>query len=129
DFKAQMTEFRQTLVDRLPSKKAELEAMAIANAEEKERLEAQARQRQQEERERMEREAEEKRRREEAAIAMKQTEGETMALFSQEAAIAEAAVEKPETRQGYEIEVSHQAGYVQIFQLWYEQEGKGLPMD
>jgi len=28
----------------------------------------------------------------------------------------------------YKIEISHQAGYVQIFQLWFEREGSLLPI-
>lgn len=52
---------------------------------------------------------------------------QTMVMFEQEAAIAET--QAPEARQGYEITVTHQAGFVQIFQLWFENEGKNLPVD
>jgi hypothetical protein len=48
-------------------------------------------------------------------------------MFEQEAAVAD--VSAPEARQGYEIIVLHQAGYVQIFQMWFENEGKNLPLD
>ena len=48
-------------------------------------------------------------------------------MFETEAATADIQV--AEARQGYDIIVVHQAGWVQIFQLWFEQEGKNLPID
>ena len=52
----------------------------------------------------------------------------TMAMFEKEAAISEFN-ESPDTRQGYDLIVLHAAAYVQIFQFWFEAEGKNLPMD
>lgn len=59
---------------------------------------------------------------------MKKQGEQTMVLFEQEAAIAETVV-APEARQGYEIEILHPAAWVQIFQLWFENEGKGLAIE
>lgn len=174
----QLTEAKQDLIDKLPSKKAELEEakrladeaaaelerqriekekrdaeIAQANAKEKKRLEAEAEKarienekknaelRQQQERaeaDRKQREADEAERlRKEAAEASAkaaqeaeiQKQGEqTMTLFEKEAALAENEP-APEARQGYDITVTHQAGFVQLFTLWFEREGKGLPID
>ncbi len=52
----------------------------------------------------------------------------TMVMFETEAAIAENKP-APETREGYEIKILHPVGYTQIFALWFEQEGKNLPVD
>lgn len=86
------------------------------------------RKREQEETDRLNREAEDQRKQSEQTVEMKAQGEKTMALFNQEATIAETAP-APEARQGYEIEILHPAAYVQIFQLWFENEGKNLPID
>ena len=52
----------------------------------------------------------------------------TMAMFDKEAAIAEN-IQAPEARQGFEIEILHPAAWVQIFQLWFENQGKNMAID
>lgn len=127
-------------------------AIAKANEEERKRLEAEAAKAREED---AKRQAELKRQQEEAEAARKKREedeaakmkaeadeaqriaeqeaeikkqGEqTMVMFEQEAAIAET--QAPEARQGYEINITHQAGWVQIFQLWFENEGKNMAID
>jgi hypothetical protein len=182
----EITEVKQLLIDRLPSKKAELEdikrqaeeaekkrqeeiekarvaeqerqvAIQKAKGEEKERLEAEAKRKQQEEAERLQKmqeeqeaerirkeeevkarekaeaerlakEAEEKQRQSALEIEMKTQADLTLNLFDQESKLSELTA-KPEAREGYEITVNHPAGFVQIFSLWFEHEGKNLPIN
>lgn len=177
-FLAEMNLLKDELVDKLPSKLAELQEqkrlddeakaqaeaariaeekrqaeIAQANAKEKKRLEAEAaiarqkekerqeemrkkqeaalaeqKRREQEEADRMKAEAEEQKRKSDLEAEVKKQGEQTMVMFEQEAALAEAAP-TPEARQGYEIKILHQVGYTQIFALWFESEGKNLPMD
>lgn len=93
--------------------------------EEQERL---RQQREKEEEERLKKEAEEAQQKQLLDIEAKKQGEHTLVMFEQEAALAETT-EAPEARQGYEITVLHQAAYVQIFTLWFEKEGKNLPID
>lgn len=127
--------------------------IAAANAAEKERLEKEAAeqrqrdaerleqlrkeqkaaeqerlQREAQEKERLEREAQEAAAKAEQDAEMKKQADQTMVMFEQEASLADLTT-APEARQGYEIVVLHQAAWVQIFQLWFEKEGKSLPID
>jgi hypothetical protein len=186
DYRAQISEIKQSLIDRLPSKKAELEQIKkeaeereqkrladIAAAEEAERkrqeeikradgekkkrlqLEAtiaaeneikrqqeearlaeeervrrenEIRQRETAEQQRIARETDEQKRKAENDIEMNKQAAQTMVLFEQETASISDG-NKPEAREGYEIIVSHQAAFVQIFQFWFEREGKNLSID
>lgn len=128
-------------------------AIAKANKAERERLEAEAektrleneaknaellkaqqeaaelqRQREEAESQRIAAENEENKRKAELEVEVKKQGEQTMVLFEQEAAIAEVSG-GPEARQGYEILVQHPVGYTQIFALWFEHEGKNLPVD
>ena len=178
NYKAEMNLLRDEMIDKLPSKKAELveakrladeaaaaaeaariaeakrqEEMAKANAAEKKRLEEESRiaqeqealrlaklkaeqeaaaaaqrQREEEEAARLKAEAEEAQKQAEQKAEMEKAGAQTMVLFEQEAATAETTT-LSEVRQGFEITVLHQAAYVQIFQLWFENEGKNLTID
>lgn len=118
-------------------KKLEAEA-AIARAAEVKRLEAlrlqqeaadqERKQREAEDAIRMQREAEESQRKAEQESEIKRQGDQTMILFEQEAALATDAP-APEVRQGYEIEILHPVACTQIFALWFENEGKNLPID
>lgn len=83
--------------------------------------------REEEESARIAADAEEARKKAEQEAEIRKQGEQTMVMFEQEAAIAET--QAPESRQGYEIIVTHQAGFVQLFQLWFENEGKALPID
>lgn len=64
-----------------------------------------------------------------ALVVDVKTQGEqTMAMFNKEAALAEN-IPVAESRQGYEITILHPVGFTQIFALWFEKEGKDLPVD
>jgi hypothetical protein len=178
NYTAEMSLLKDELVDKLPSKLAELQeqkrladeaeeerarqrkaeearqaAIAKANQDQKAKLEEEARiarekeqqrldqlrkeqeaaaeeqrKREQEENDRLAREAEEAKRKSELDTEAKKQAEQTMVMFEQEASVAEVAP-APEARQGYEITILHPAAYVQIFTLWFEKEGKNLPVD
>jgi hypothetical protein len=86
------------------------------------------RKREAEEAEKLAQQQEEARLKAEQEAEIKKQGEQTMVLFEQEAALAET-VTAPEARQGYDIEILHPAAWVQIFQLWFENEGKGLAID
>ena len=131
-------------------RKKEFEA---ANAKERKKLEAQqAAQREAEQKEAEQKEAERKQaikeqqdreaaenqrlldeqaaqqEKDEQAVDMKASGDKTLAMFDKEAEVSEHAP-APAARQGFDIIIGHAAGYVQIFTLWFEQVGKGLPLE
>jgi hypothetical protein len=137
---------------RLAEEKRQLE-IAAANAKEKKRLEAEAaierekekqrqeelkkqqdqadadrKKREAEEQDKLKLEAEESQRKSQLDADVKKQGEQTMVLFEQEAMMADTAT-APEVRQGYEITVLHPVGYTQIFAIWFENEGKNLPVD
>jgi hypothetical protein len=128
EYEKQLTEVKSSLIDKLPSKKEELEAMARADANEKIRLEN----------ERLNREALEKKRLEEEAARNKETaekleeiskaSGTAQVLFDE---VAESSIVNPapEARTGFEIKINHPTGWVEIFQLWFQHEGCKMSPD
>lgn len=107
-------------------RRIEQEKAAALKAEQEKALEEQ-RKREAAEAAKQAEEAEAAKKKVELEIEMNKQGEQTMVMFNQEAANAEAVT--PEAKKGYEITVLHQAGYVQIFQLWFENEGKNLPID
>lgn len=143
NYAAVMNLEKQEIIDRIPSKITELKEAAerekqiAAEKDEAIRKRLEEAKRMAEREAQLRKEAEERRIAQEQEAARKAAELEasikangekTMVLFEQEAASVTDAP-APEVRTGYEIEVTHQAGYVQLFQLWFEQEGKSLPLD
>lgn len=153
----EMTEHKNDIVDKIPSKQEELkrakeladqaeaDRIAAANAKNAaERKAAELRQQQAQEQQRIQEQqrkdreaAEQLRLQEEAAEAQKlaiqesqiKQQGETaMAMFEKEAAVAESSV-APETKKSWEIVVQHSVGFTQIFAVWFEKIGKDLPLD
>jgi hypothetical protein len=125
-FKQQIQEVKDQLIDRLPSLKKELTDQANASAEEaaaieKRRLERIAYEKKKAEEERIENER----------IAKEKEESKKAAanaeiMFDQLVDSA-ATTDTPEARTGFDIVVLHPAGWVEIFQLWFQR--KGLTMD
>jgi len=124
----EITQLKNELVDKLPSKKSELETLKKASADEKLLLEKKAAERKEAEDKRMQEEAEKKKLEAQQKIDLEKVADETQVLFDKEAATIMDGPE-PETRSGYNIEVKHPIGYTQIFTLWFEKEGKNLPID
>lgn len=170
-YKAQLCEQRDSLIDRLPSKKKELisikefeeeqEKMRIENERlKKEQETADAARKMEIEKEQAEnkriadeaealrlqalREAKEREDKIAADLKLEQERQQaeqhqaidnaasvnsTLNLFQAETAKAEIAIDAPETRTGYEIEVLGHIGYMHIFQLWFENEGIGMTLE
>jgi hypothetical protein len=124
----ELTTLKNELIDRLPSKKTELEAMAKAGVDEKAKLEKEAADRKLAEEKKMQEDAEKSKLEASQKIELDKVAEQTQVLFNKEVEIA-SNVPTPESRTGYNIEVKHPIGYTQIFQLWFEKEGKGLPTD
>ena len=113
-------------IDRMPSKKANLERIAQANAEEAARMKAEmeARQRAEAERvekERAEREAEEKRKAE-----LERKTAEMTSLFDGQAA---ASTYQPKTKVTKRISLLNPEGIMPVISLWWSKEGCTLTVD
>ena len=130
-FSVKITEYKQDLIDKFPSKKAELEAIAEAekkDAQEAARLKAEAEEREKDEKDRLEREAKEREEKAEAEAEAKKQESEMESLFNATEETVQSA-SQAQVRSGYDITITHPAGWVQIFQLFFENEGKNLGID
>ncbi len=113
-------------LDRLPSKKANLEKMAKADAEEAARIKAEMEARQKAEAERMEqeraaREAEEKRKAE-----MEHGAAEMKSLFDGQAAVADY---QPKTKVTKRINLLNPEGIMPVLSLWWSKEGCTLTVE
>lgn len=113
-------------IDRLPSKKANLERMAKANAEEAARIKAEMEARQKTEAERMEkeraaREAEEKRKAE-----MERGAAEISSLFNTQATMASYQTKTKVTKK---INLLNPEGIMPVIALWWSKEGCTLTVE
>jgi hypothetical protein len=134
NFEAFLIEYRDTLralknscIEKLPSKKKELEVIAQAGEDERARLQAEAERRAKEEQDNIA-----------AFEAQKSTEAATQAETHKQVAQAnslfdmQASFAQPESnaqvREGYEITITNPAGYLQIVAFYFEKEGlkKGI---
>jgi len=78
--------------------------------------------------EKIEAETAEAKRQSDLQVEVKKQGEQTMVMFENEAAVAEIGTQA-QVNKGYEITVLHPVGYTQIFSLWFDQEGKNLPID
>jgi len=130
-FSTEIEEYRVELLDKLPSKKTELEAIAEAEKEdavEAQRLKDLREKREAEEKKRLENEAAEREANEAANAEAKKQESDMDSMFDNVEQTARPE-SKAQVRSGYNIAVTHPAGWVTIFQLWFEKEGKNLGVD
>jgi hypothetical protein len=122
----ELMEYRKELIEKVPSKVKELEAIAAAGAEEAARLQKEAAERKAVEAARLQAESDRKAK-EAAQNAEIQAAGKTLeATINTQATLF---TEAPKTKDGYLIEVVHRAGYGLLFQFWFEKEGNGLSVD
>ena len=115
------------MIDKIPSKRIELEEMAKAGEAEAERLRLEAEKRKADEADRIAKEAEEARRKAEADANIKATAETTNAMVSAQAEIN--FEEAPKVKAGYEITLNNTAAYIMLAQFWFEKEGKAWPAD
>ncbi|MFA5849974.1 MAG: hypothetical protein WC833_08825 [Bacteroidales bacterium] len=119
-----MTVFQKETVDKLPSKKQQLEDLAKADEEEKAKLLEQENKRKEEATAALQKEQDEASKTVEINAAT-QAAGETTQA-SMGALFSAAATEAPKVKTGTEIIVKNKVGYSLIFQFWFEHEGKDL---
>ena len=127
-YRENMEVIQQEVLDKLPTKKLELEALAKANDEERERLEAERLKRIQEEEDKLKAEAAQANA-EDAKKVNSQKEVEAVQnLFDAQAAFADVQA-GTNAKEGYNIEVKNYAGWQQIAAFWFQREGKTLSAD
>lgn len=118
---------KQYIIDRLPSKKANLERMAQASAEEAARIKAEmeARQRKEAEEQEAERLRKEEEERHKAEMARQQSEMES--LFGQQAVVS--AGYQPKVKVAQKIKLLNPEGIMAVLSMWWLNEGRTLSVD
>lgn len=124
-FKAEIQSQLRELVDKIPSKKAELQTLDLADAAETERLLKEKEAREKDEADRIAKEAENKRKEAETAASVKAAGEQAAVLVDAQVGLFEA----PKVVESYEIKLTNIAGYLMLIQFWFEKEGKSLPQD
>lgn len=122
-----LEEERDIIVMSVDGRKAELKEYEKADTDKRAELDKQAKIREAQETIRRNEEAEALRTKAIQDAEASRIASTTANLF--DAAELNATTEKPTAREGFEIKVTHPAGYVLIFQTWFEQEGSTLAMD
>ena len=118
---------KQYIIDRLPSKKANLERMAKASAEEVARIKAEmeARQRKEAEEQEAERRRKEEEEKQKAEMARQQSEMES--LFGQQAVVSSGY--QPKVKVAQKINLLNPEGIMPILSMWWSKEGCTLTVD
>lgn len=130
-YKFDMEDLRQSYIDRIPSLRKELEEterMRRVNTEEAKRLEAERKQREQEEQRKRELEAKQLQEKLKAEAEAQAQVGQMNNLF--DAAAAATSTNTPvQAKVTEKIKVLHPTGMLEIYQMWWVNEGQNLPMD
>ena len=124
----EVADYRDSIIDILPSRKLELEHMAKAGEEEKARLAAELRAREQAEAARVEAE---RRRKEEEEAARKRMQAEAAelgGLFSQQAVLSAAGYQSKASVKK-RIVFRDSQGVIAAVSFWWSKEGQYLPVD
>lgn len=127
-FAFEVGEYRDTLVDALPSKKRELERMQQADAEEKARLAAELKAREAAEARRVEDERKRKEEEAKAAQQVKSQANEMDGLFGQ-AAIATPTAYQPKTSVKKRVVANDANGILAIIGMWWSHEGQFMTVE
>ena len=122
-FRAEIGDYRQDILDRLPSKKAELERAAKANAAEAARIKAELAQREAAEAARKEAERKEREQEEAKKAEAIKANTEAVDLFN----LAQVSAYQPKTKVTKKINVTAPSGYMQVLSMWWAKEGSSLP--
>ena len=125
DFEVDST--KQYIIDRLPSKKANLERMAQANEEEAARIKAEmeARQRKEAEEQEAERRRKEEEEKQKAEMARQQSEMES--LFGQQAVVSSGY--QPKVKVAQKINLLNPEGIMAVLSMWWMNEGRTLSVE
>lgn len=125
EYEKEIQLLKRELIDKLPSKKKELETLALADAAESERIIAEKKKREAEEAERLKAEEAKKKAEAESAAAVNATGAQAAAMVDAQATLFDA----PKVVESYEIVLSNIAGYLILMQFWFEKEGKNLTFE
>lgn len=120
-FLNEVGDYRDSLMDRLPSKKKELERIAKSNAEEAARLKAEMERKEREEAERKERERREAEAKAKAEAELAAKKNEMDSLFGS----AQVSVQsyQPKTQVKKRMEVLNPEGFMEVVGMWWSQVG------
>lgn len=125
-YTAELTKYRDSCLDRLPSKKQELERAAQASAEEAERIRREMEERDRAEAARQEAERKEAERKQREADELKKQQTEMGSLFDQQAVAATTPVVegyKPKTSVKQKLVPLAPEAFTEIFAMWWSGEG------
>lgn len=125
-YRFQVAACRDDILDRLPSKRAELKRMAQASAEEAERIRRQIQEREAKEAEQREKERAEREAKEKAAAELAAKRQQMDSLFG--AAELQQQQYQPKTSVKKRIVVNHPEGFLEVVSLWWSQIGSTLTM-
>lgn len=126
-YECQIQAARDYVLDRLPSKKTNLERMAQASAEEAARIKAEmeARQRKEAEEQEAERRRKEEEEKQKAEMARQQSEMES--LFGQQAVVSSGY--QPKVKVAQKINLLNPKGIMPILSMWWSKEGCHLSVE
>ncbi|MDD4495875.1 MAG: hypothetical protein PHV32_16315 [Eubacteriales bacterium] len=124
EYESAMSIHKQNLIDRLPSLKKELEALAVAGEQEKARIQQEQARRQQQEQEKAKAEAESLA--QEQALKNKAEAAQAEAASSMDIMFSTASSPAPRVKESIEIVIKNNAAYALLFQYWFERKGKEM---
>lgn len=120
-YTADVSSTRDDILDRLPSKRKEMERIAKANAEEAAKIKAQMEERERQEAARREQERKEREAKEKAAAELAAQKNEMDSLFG--AAQVQVPSYQPKTQVRKRINVLNPEGFMEIVAMWWSQYG------
>lgn len=118
---------KQYIIDRLPSKKANLERMAQASAEEAARIKAEMEARQRKEAEEQEAERRRKEEEEKQKAEMTRQQSEMESLFGQQAVVSSGY--QPKVKVAQKINLLNPEGIMAVLSMWWLNEGRTLSVE
>ena len=127
-YKTEIGDYKDNILDTLPNKYAELERMAKANAEEKAKIKADLEAKEQAELYRIEAERRKREQEEEAKRQVQKEANEMGGLFNQ-AMVATPASYQPKTSVKLKVTALNAQGILDILSLWWGREGQYLSLD
>lgn len=122
-------DLKLNLTEKLPGKLQELQQIAEAekaNKEEADRLKKQQAEREAEEKQKQQIEAENRKKEAELKVDTEKSTATMQNLFD---STPVETVQNAQVRTGFEITVTHQKGWVEIFNFWWVNAGHDLPLD
>ena len=118
---------KQYIIDRLPSKKTNLERMAQASAEEAARIKAEMEARQRKEAEEQEAERRRKEEEEKQKAEMTRQQSEMESLFGQQAVVSSGY--QPKVKVAQKINLLNPEGIMAVLSMWWLNEGRTLSVE